>query len=115
MAYLGAVPPELLARAGWHGIDFSSPFAQLALLLNLHWLAILLYADAFVSPSGTGITYTASTARMIYGMERNGTLPKILGRLHPALRCAAPGDVAEPRRCRFCFCSSSGAGARWRR
>ena len=83
VAYLGSVPPELLARAGWHGIDFSSPFAQLALLLNLHWLAILLYADAFVSPSGTGITYTASTARMIYGMERNGTLPKILGRLHP--------------------------------
>ena len=83
VAYLGAVPPELLARAGWHGIDFRSPFAELALLVNLNWLAILLYADAFVSPSGTGITYTASTARMIYGMERNGTLPTIFGRLHP--------------------------------
>jgi amino acid transporter len=82
-AYLGAVPPDLLARAGWQGIDFSSPFAQLALILNLHWLAMLLYADAFVSPSGTGITYTASTARMIYGMQRNGTLPRVLGRLNP--------------------------------
>ena len=30
-AYLGAVPPELLAKAGWSGIDFRSPFAQLAL------------------------------------------------------------------------------------
>ncbi|MEP7186494.1 MAG: APC family permease, partial [Rhodanobacter sp.] len=49
----------------------------------LNWLAILLYADAFVSPSGTGMTYTASTARMIYGMERNGTLPKIFGSVHP--------------------------------
>jgi amino acid transporter len=29
------------------------------------------------------MTYTATTARMIYGMERNGTLPKVLGRLHP--------------------------------
>jgi amino acid transporter len=83
LAYLGAVPPALLAKAGWHGLDFRSPFAELALIVNLNWLAILLYADAFVSPSGTGIAYTAGTARMIYGMERNGTLPAILGRLHP--------------------------------
>jgi len=83
MAYLGSVPQDMLAKAGWHGINFSSPFAQLALIVNLHWLAIVLYADAFVSPSGTGMTYTATTARMIYGMERNGTLPKILGRVHP--------------------------------
>ena len=81
--YIGAVPREMLAQAGWHGIDFSSPFAQLAVLVNLNWLAILLYADAFVSPSGTGMTYTATTARMIYGMERNGTLPKIFGSVHP--------------------------------
>ncbi len=83
VAYLGAVPHDLLAKAGWHGIDFSSPFAELAVIVNLNWLAILLYADAFVSPSGTGMTYTASTARMIYGMERNGTLPKILGHIDP--------------------------------
>jgi len=79
IAYLGAVPPEWLAKSGWHGIDLRSPFAQLALVVNLNWLAMLLYADAFVSPSGTGITYTATTARMIFGMERNGTLPKVLG------------------------------------
>ncbi len=83
VAYIGAVPPDLLAKAGWHGIDFRSPFAELAILVNLHWLAMLLYVDAFISPSGTGMTYTATTARMIYGMERNGTLPKILGRIHP--------------------------------
>jgi amino acid transporter len=79
VAYLGAVPHDMLAKAGWHGIDFSSPFAELAIIVNLHWLAMLLYADAFISPSGTGMTYTATTARMIYGMERNGTLPKIFG------------------------------------
>lgn len=83
LAYLGAVPPQMLAKAGWHGIELRSPFAELALVVNLQWLAILLYADAFVSPSGTGITYTASTARMIYGMEKNGTLPRILGTVHP--------------------------------
>jgi amino acid transporter len=43
----------------------------------------LLYLDAFVSPSGTGTTYTATTARMIYGMQKNGYLPGVLGKLHP--------------------------------
>ena len=89
-AYIGTVPPKLLAREGWHGLDFRSPFAELALILNLNWLAILLYADAFVSPSGTGITYTASTARMIYGMERNRTLPRVLGKLDPVYAVPRP-------------------------
>jgi amino acid transporter len=52
-------------------------------LLGLQWLAVLLFADAVISPSGTGITYTATTARMLYGMERNGTMPAVLGRLNP--------------------------------
>lgn len=83
VSFIGAVPREMLANIGWHGIDFSSPFADLAIILGLHWLATLLFIDAVLSPSGTGMTYTATTARMLYGMERNGTLPKILGRIHP--------------------------------
>jgi amino acid transporter len=81
VAFLGAVAPDHLTE-GWAALEYSSPFAQLALALNLNWLAILLYADAFVSPSGTGTTYTATTARMIYAMERSGTIPKIFGRVH---------------------------------
>jgi amino acid transporter len=87
VAFLGAVSPEHL-HEGWAALEYSSPFAQLALALNLNWLAILLYADAFVSPSGTGVTYTATTARMIYAMERNRTAPEIFGRVHP--RCGIP-------------------------
>jgi amino acid transporter len=82
VAFLGSVAPEHLGE-GWAALEYSSPFAQLALALNLNWLAILLYADAFVSPSGTGSTYTATTARMIYAMERSGTVPAVLGRVHP--------------------------------
>src|ERR1700677_4585261 len=81
MAFLGTVAPEHL-HEGWAALEYSSPFAQLALALNLNWLAIMLYADAFVSPSGTGTTYTATTARMIYAMERSGSLPRIFGRVH---------------------------------
>jgi amino acid transporter len=82
VAFLGSVAPEHLSE-GWAALEYSSPFAQLALALNLNWLALLLYADAFVSPSGTGITYTATTARMLYAMELSGTVPKIFGRVHP--------------------------------
>src|SRR5271156_4370082 len=82
VAFLGAVAPEHLSE-GWGALEYSSPFAQLALALNLNWLALLLYADAFVSPSGTGSTYTATTARMIYAMERSGTVPEVFGRVHP--------------------------------
>ena len=82
MAYIGSVSPADVAR-GWNKLDFSSPFANLALALGLNWLALLLYLDAFVSPSGTGITYMATTSRMIYAMERNGTLPSLLGNVHP--------------------------------
>ncbi len=82
VAFLGSVAPDHLGE-GWAALEYSSPFAQLALALNLNWLALLLYADAFVSPSGTGSTYTATTARMIYAMERSGTVPEVLGRVHP--------------------------------
>jgi len=81
VAFLGAVAPDHL-HEGWAALEYSSPFAQLALALNLNWLALLLYADAFVSPSGTGITYTATTARMIFGMERSGSIPPVFGRVH---------------------------------
>ncbi len=81
IAFLGAVAPEHV-HEGWSALEYSSPFAQLALALNLNWLALLLYADAFISPSGTGTTYTATTARMIYAMERSGSLPRIFGRVH---------------------------------
>src|SRR6202453_5009741 len=89
IAFLGTVSPEHL-HEGWAALEYSSPFAQLALALNLYWLAIMLYADAFVSPSGTGTTYTATTARMIYAMERSGTLPAFLGRVHPIFGIPRP-------------------------
>src|SRR5471032_255319 len=82
VAYIGAVSPGDVMK-GWSNFNFASPFAELALALNLNWLAFLLYVDAFISPSGTGTTYMATTSRMIYAMERNNTLPKIFGDVHP--------------------------------
>src|SRR6185312_3323334 len=61
-----------------HAIDFASVLTAVAIAG-----IVFSFNDAVISPSGTGMTYTATTARMLYGMERNGTLPKILGRVHP--------------------------------
>ncbi|MBU5309653.1 APC family permease [Ligilactobacillus saerimneri] len=82
VAFIGAVAPSDLARVGWHGINFASPFADLAILLGLHWLSLLLYVDAFVSPFGTGVTFVATSSRTLAAMTRNGNLPAWLGRMN---------------------------------
>lgn len=83
MAFLLGVSPHALAHGGWSSLSFSSPFADLASALMLNWLAVLLYADAFVSPSGTGMTYAATTSRMTYAVTRNGHLPQLFAKVDP--------------------------------
>ncbi|WP_339094483.1 APC family permease [Deinococcus sp. VB142] len=85
VAFLGAVTPEQLQAGGWAGLNFESPFAELAAALGLNWLALTLYADAVISPSGTGITYAATTSRALEALARSGHMPAWLGRLHPTL------------------------------
>ncbi|GAA1979606.1 APC family permease [Kitasatospora viridis] len=81
-AFLGALPHDALAH-GWSGIGYKSPLADLATAWGLNWLALLLYSDAFISPSGTGMIYAATTSRMIHGVQENGHLPTIFGRVDP--------------------------------
>ena len=85
VAFLGAVTPEQLHAGGWAGLKFESPFAELAAALGLNWLALTLYADAVISPSGTGITYAATTSRALEALARSGHMPAWVGRLHPTL------------------------------
>lgn len=80
--FIGAVNPVDVAK-GWSNLNFHSPYADLALILNLHVLLISIYVDAVVSPSGVGIAYLGTTSRMLYGMSNNGYMPKFLGKLHP--------------------------------
>ena len=63
LAFIGAIPHSLISGPkGWAGIPSTSPvvvgpFAGLAGLVGLAWLAVLLRIDAFVSPFGTGLIY----------------------------------------------------------
>ncbi len=60
------------------GRQFTSPFGQLALILNLQWLSSLLYADAVLSPGGSAFVGVAIDARHTYALAKNGLLPKII-------------------------------------
>ena len=79
VVYLTTMPLDILAQHGWNGLNFSSPFASLAIALNINLVAILLFADAFISPSGAGIIYTSLSGRVFCGMNEH--MPKIIGKL----------------------------------
>ncbi|MEM7442971.1 MAG: APC family permease [Pseudomonadota bacterium] len=90
IAFIGAVPVDQLSN-GWAGITETAPggpFAAFAAILGLQWLAILLYADAIVSPAGTGLTFMASAARINYSMAKADQVPSFFGRLN---RFRVPG------------------------
>lgn len=81
VGYLGGLPASELAKAGWHGVNLDSPFADLAKMLGFTWLSWLLIADSSVSPSGSGIVYTAANARNVFGLAKNGFFPRVVMRV----------------------------------
>ena len=84
VALIGAVPAEHLSN-GWSGVveNFAAgPFAGLALLLGLQWAALLIFADAVISPGGTALAYVGSSGRINYSMARTGLFPAFFARLN---------------------------------
>ena len=96
VAFIVALPPALVSsHGGLIGLSCPSsgtcnpsiaqlnagPFAAVAVLAGVGWLAHLLRIDAFVSPSGTGLIYTTGTSRVSYGLARNRYAPQIFGRV----------------------------------
>ncbi len=81
LAFIFAVPQHLLGK-GWSGVNFNSPFAQLAMLLGLTWLYWILIADSMISPSGSGIVFTASNARNVFGLAKNRFFPAWFAKVH---------------------------------
>jgi amino acid transporter len=82
--FLVAIPEHYLIH-GWHYLAFpgdSGPLVGLMLLLGVTWVAILLMADAMISPFGTTLVYTAATSRIVYGMALNHHIPKVFTRLN---------------------------------
>ncbi len=82
VVFIGALPASSFAH-GWANLAYkgiNGPFAGLATVIGLGWLAAILYIDAVISPGGTGLIYVTSTSRISYGLSRNGYTPQALER-----------------------------------
>jgi amino acid transporter len=82
VVFIAALPHAAFAN-GWAHLAFkgdSGPWAGLATVVGLGWLAVVLYVDAIISPGGTGLIYTTATSRVSYGLAKNGYAPKIFAK-----------------------------------
>lgn len=80
-AVLFATPQGLLG-SGWHGVNFNSPLADIAVLLGMTWLSTVLLADAVFSPSGSLLVGIGVKGRYTYGAAQNGLLPRFFTAVH---------------------------------
>lgn len=84
VVFIGAMPASQLAH-GWANISseaiLTGPFAGLAGIVGLAWLATILRIDAVISPSGTGLIYMTSTSRVGYGLARNRYYPQVFAKV----------------------------------
>jgi amino acid transporter len=85
VVFIGAMPHSQIAH-GFAKISdpsiLAGPFAGLAGLIGLGFVAGLLRADAFISPFGTGLMYQTSTSRVGYGLARNRYYPQAFARVN---------------------------------
>jgi amino acid transporter len=86
VSFIGGLSPKVLtANGGWLGLGTSKspeatqlaagPFFTLVSIAGISWLATVLRIDAVVSPGGTGLMYETASARLSFGLSRNGFVP----------------------------------------
>lgn len=86
LGFLMSVKPQDVVN-GWANLDFpgiKGPFAGLAAMLGFSWLAMLLYVDAAISPSGTGLIYVTAGSRVLFANGEMKAGPQVLTRLNSA-------------------------------
>ncbi|MFP3617651.1 aspartate:proton symporter, partial [Paraburkholderia sp. SIMBA_050] len=71
---------------GWHDVSkaFSLPYRDIALALGVGWLAVMVVADAMISPSGCGNIYMNATPRVVYAWAKTGTFFRVFTRVDEA-------------------------------
>jgi amino acid transporter len=95
VAFIGALSPSVLhANGGWLGLGTSTsheaaqlaagPFFTLVSIAGISWLATVLRIDAVISPGGTGLMYETASARLTYGLSKNGYVPTAFERVNSA-------------------------------
>ncbi len=94
VAFIGAMKPSLLtSQHGWTNLGpgntnatvtslNAGPFFTLVSIAGISWLATVLRIDAVVSPGGTGLMYETASARLTYGLSKNGFVPTAFERVN---------------------------------
>ncbi len=84
VVFIGTLDPAFIVGAKtWTNLAASNsalasgPFYTVAKAAGLGWLAVILLADAVISPGGTGLIYLTSTSRISYGLSKNGYIPAL--------------------------------------
>ena len=84
VAFIGAINPKDITH-NWlnpiPGQGAFGPYASLATAAGVGWLATILYIDAVISPAGTGLVYSGTSARTSYALARVGYVPPALGQV----------------------------------
>jgi amino acid transporter len=85
IAFIAGVKPANVAH-NWHSPLGGNPadygaWYTLALAVGAGWLATVLIIDAVVSPSGTGIVYVGTTARLSYALGEEQEMPSFLSQV----------------------------------
>ena len=84
VAFVGAIPHHDLIQ-GWQDVRFHGdfgPLAGLAGVVGLMVIGYLIYADAVISPAGSGMTFSATASRLPFALAREGYLPAWLGAIN---------------------------------
>ena len=103
VAFIGGVPPELIAT-GWAQLNFTSPLAQLLMVLDMHILTLwtmVLYFDATLSPSGSAMICLSSATRTVTGMAQDNQFPKVFDKIHPIYHISRPSLIFTTIICCF--------------
>lgn len=83
-AFLLAINPADIGSS-WHTLHFPGVFGPLAALsvgVGATWWAVILYADAIASPTGTGFIYTTASSRITMAAGEMRTLPQSLAQVN---------------------------------
>jgi amino acid transporter len=92
ISFIGAIPPDML-KNGWGSLNFEAPMVQLTGLVGLHFMMMILYTDAMVSPMGTAISFLGASTRMTTAMSRKKQMPSYFSKVE--------ADVGVSRRSLF--------------
>ncbi len=91
LAYILAVPHDLVSQYGWKSIVYTAPFINLSEIYHLNYLIWTLSIVAFIAPFSAGLVFYASAVKITDGF--NEYLPKVVTKKYKSIPLGSLGFV----------------------